>query len=162
MSKHRPPTRLIKSSTFSDRAVPGIIHQMLPITRKFLIASAVYFLLGLAAQAAITVDVWLGVNPLAYSAATATRQILLVGWLTQAVLALIYDRWLTAVPQKSGQLVFVLLNVGLPLVVIGQPGVVIFGGPWIGAAAALGALLQLAAGIIFARALWNLLREKSQ
>jgi len=135
---------------------------MLPITKKFLIASAVYLLLGLTAQAAITVDVWLGFNPLAYSAATATRQILLVGWLTQAVLALIYDRWLAAVPQNSGQLLFVLLNVGLPLVVIGQPGVAIFGGPWIGAAAALGGVLQLAAGIIFARALWSLLREESQ
>ena len=136
---------------------------MTPIARRFLVASFVYLVLGLVAQTVAALDVWLGFNPLAYTTVMATQQILLIGWLTQAVLALIYDRWLVS-PQAtdasaSGQVVFVLFNIGLPLVIIGRPGLSIFGGPWLGAGAVLGAALQLLAILLFLRQAWLAFRS---
>lgn len=131
--------------------------------KKFVAASIIYLLLGLTAQAAAVFDIWLGFNPLAYTTVTAVTQLLLLGWLTQMALALVYERWLTSpVDDRAGRLVFALFNLGLPLVVIGRPGVSIFTGPWIGAAAALGALLQLAAAVVLGRQIWSLLKKGSK
>ena len=131
---------------------------MLPIAQKFFVASLIYFALGLLAQAITIFDVWLGFNPLAYTAITTTGQIFLVGWLSQVALALVYDRWLPAT--KVGTVVFVLFNVGLPLALVGQPGVAVWGEDWIGLVAGLGALLQLTAGVTFIWDVWNGLRAK--
>jgi len=60
----------------------------------------------------------------------------------------------------SPKLVFLLFNLGLPLVIIGQPGVALFGGNWVGAAAAAGGLLQLSAGLLFARQAWFALKNQ--
>lgn len=148
---------------------------MSPIAKKFFIASLIYLILGLIAQAVAVFDVWLGFNPLAYTAVTATEQILLVGWLTQVALALIYDRWLLPVPEpattaqnspfeaqdtKTGMIVLVLFNLGLPLVIAGQPGLAMLGGSWVGAVAALGGLLQLFGGLVFVYDVWKLARRK--
>jgi hypothetical protein len=151
---------------------------MISIARKFLVASLIYLILGLFSQAVAIFDVWLGFNPLAYTAVSTTEQILLVGWLTQLGLALIYDRWLsrlnldvksssegqeaTASTRRSdrGMVVFVLFNLGLLLAIIGQPGLAIFGGQGLGAVAALGGLLQLFAGIVFVLDVWHTLRRK--
>ena len=145
---------------------------MASIAKRFFIASLIYFILGLMAQAIAVFDLWLGFNPLAYTTVTATEQLLLVGWLSQLALALIYDRWLapatlgpspaTASGSKSGLVVFVLFNLGLPLVIIGQPGLALFGGPWVGALAAVGGLMQLFAGMILLGEVWQLFTEKSQ
>ena len=51
--------------------------------------------------------------------------------------------------------VFVLFNIGLPLVIIGQPGLMMLGGNWLGAVAAFGALLQLFAGLVFVYDAWQ-------
>ena len=139
---------------------------MSPIAQRFLIASLVYLMLGLLAQTVTVFDLWLGFNPLAYTAVSATMQLLLLGWLTQLGLALVYDRWLRPVreqiisggsPWRPGlpMTVFVLFNIGLPLVIIGQPGLIMLGGNWLGAAAAFGALLQLFAGLAFVYDAWQ-------
>ncbi len=60
---------------------------MSPIAKNFFVASLIYLLLGLVAQAVAVFDIWLGFNPLAYTTVTAIRQILLLGWLTQLALA---------------------------------------------------------------------------
>ncbi len=175
---------------------------MTPFARKFFIAALVYLLLGLLAQLVTLFDLWLGFNPLAYTASAATQQILLLGWLTQLGLALIYERLETLCPCGIGdyeaatqakestqnrksikgtqseivnrkskivnrkskienpKLVFLLFNLGLPLVIIGQPGVALFGGNWPGAAAAAGGLLQLSAGLLFARQAWFALKNQ--
>jgi hypothetical protein len=151
--------------------------EMTSTVKSFLVASFIYLLLGLVGQAVTVLDAWFGFNPLAYTATTAILQILLVGWLTQAALALIYDRWLvppeavemsaTSEPGAAshrtvvaqGQLVFILFNLGLPLVIIGRPGLTIFGGPWLAGGAVLGALLQLLAVGIFLRQAWQVLRR---
>ena len=145
---------------------------MASIAKKFFVASLIYFILGLIAQAVIVFDLWLGFNPLAYTTATATQQILLVGWLSQLGLALIYDRWL--VPAQSRSLltvdsnlrprlaVFALFNIGLPLIIIGQPGLALFGGPWLGALAAIGGLMQLFAGMLLLVEVWQFFGNNSQ
>ncbi len=164
------------------------------ISRKFFIASLIYLLLGLLAQAIAAVDAWLGFNPLPYTALTATQQLFLLGWLTQLAMALVYERWeigdgsprneakrgqaaaLTdsnspdSAPQILGRpmrflkphrslSVFVLFNAGLILLIIGQPGVALFGGAWLGVAAVLGGLLQLSAGALFVYQAWPALRN---
>jgi hypothetical protein len=146
------------------------------IAKRFLVASFIYLVLGLVAQTGAVFDVWLGFNPLAYTSVAATQQLLLMGWLTQAALAVIYDRWLvspggTAASSRStsraasrlsdrssDQLAFILFNVGLPLVILGQPGLSMFGGGWFAVLAVLGAVLQLLAGLIFAGRAWSVLR----
>ena len=112
-------------------------------------------------------DGWLGFNPLAYTAVSATMQLLLLGWLTQLALAVLYDRWLEpARPAEDGpaptwpMVGLVLFNLGLPLVIGGQPGLVMLGWHWLGAAAALGAILQLLAGLIFVYDGWQRLSQK--
>jgi hypothetical protein len=135
---------------------------MSAIVKKFLGAALLYFILGLLVQTVTVFDIWLGFNPLTYTTATAAGQILLVGWLTQLALALVYDRWLSSGEQgdRAGLVIFVLFNLGLPLVIIGQPGLVILGDNWMGAIAAFGALLQLVAGAIFLQQMWRFLRKK--
>lgn len=117
------------------------------MAKCFFISALIYFVLGLLAQVIAVLDVSLGFNPLAYTAITATEQIFFVGWLSQIALAVIYDRWLSFA--KYGKAVFVLFNIGLPLTLVGQPGIAVWGGNWVGFMAGVGALLQLAAGIIF-------------
>jgi ribulose kinase len=97
---------------------------------------------------------------------SATMQLLLLGWLTQLGLALVYNCWLMPVREqiisggstrRSGlpMIVFVLFNIGLPLVIVAQPGLIMLGGNWLGAVAAFGALLQLFAGLAFVYDAWQ-------
>jgi hypothetical protein len=130
---------------------------MSPIVKKFLTAALIYLALGLLVQAVSVFDGWLGFNPLAYTAIAATQQLFLLGWLTQLGLALVYDRWL-APPPESATMVFVLFNIGLLLVLLGQPGLALLGGTWLGAAAAVGGLLQLIAGLLFVGHVWSALK----
>ena len=133
---------------------------MSSIARKFFKASLVYFILGLVVQAVAGFDLWLGFNPLAYTAIVAIEKILFLGWLTQLGLALVYDRWLRssfpleAPPSKTELALFTLFNLGLPLVIVGQPGLAMLAGAWVGPLAALGSLLLLLAGLIFLREAW--------
>ena len=134
---------------------------MTSIARRFFIASLVYLILGLLAQTVVVFDAWLGFNPLAFTAANATVQILLIGWLTQLGLALIYDRWLLTQNSASTRstAILVLFNLGLLLVVAGQPGLAMWGGSWIGGLASLGAVLQLTAGLLFLWEVWVFFRQ---
>lgn len=141
---------------------------MSPTARRFLIASLMYLVLGLLAQLVTIFDVWLGFNPLAYTAIGATSQIFILGWLTQVSLALVYDRWLESqetppvsiLPFSSPNLIFILFNLGFPLVLLGQPGMVLLGGAWVGMLAVLGGTLQLLAGLVFASQIWRRLKGK--
>ncbi len=143
---------------------------MMPIVKKFLTASLFYLGVGLLAQAVTVFDAWLGFNPLAYTAGVAAGQILLLGWLTQLGLALAYDRWIlqpqqvqsptaTNHPSKSAAMVFGLFNLGLPLMVLGQPGLALVGGAWLGVIAAAGGVLLFLAGLIFIREAWLAMKK---
>jgi hypothetical protein len=135
---------------------------MSPIIKKFFTAALIYLVLGLLAQTVSVLDTWLGFNPLAYTATATTQQILLLGWLTQLGLALVYDRWLSlseASNRRLSLIVFVLFNMGLPLVIIGQPGLALVGGAWLGIVAVGGGVMLLAAGLIFIRQAWLTFRN---
>lgn len=138
-----------------------------PPARRFLRAAACYLILGLILQALALFDAWLGFNPFAITTGGVTNQALLVGWLSQLGLALAYDRWLPD-SGRSG-LVFWLLNAGLVLSILGQPGLNVVlsllaarqpqlraaAGALLGISAGLGGVLQLAAGGIFAWEVWR-------
>lgn len=114
----------------------------------FLVTALVYLGLGLALQAVALFDVWLGFNPLAYTSVGSTIQTLLIGWLTQSLMALIHE-WLGK-PLRLMLVVWSCLNVGLPLTIIGQPALALTGNDVVGGLVATGGLLQLAGGILFA------------
>ncbi len=149
----------VDCASFSGSVINGIMDgYMSPIVKKFLTTALIYLVLGLLAQAVSVFDGWLGFNPLAYTAIAATQQLFLLGWLTQLGLALVYDRWLSP-PPGSATMVFVLFNIGLLLVLLGQPGLALLGGTWLGAAAAVGGLLQFIAGLLFAGQAWSALKK---
>ena len=114
----------------------------------FLTTALVYLVLGLALNAAALADVWLGFNPLAYTSVGSTLQALLVGWLSQAVMGLLYDRLVTS--PRWASVTWVCLNLGLGLSILGQPALAWTGAGLIGALVAVGGLLAFAAGVTFA------------
>jgi len=117
------------------------------IARLFLITALVYLGLGLGLHTVAMFDVWLGFNPLAYTSVSSTMQVLLIGWLSQGVMALLYDRLV-----KSPRLVamtWACLNVGLVLTIIGQPALALTGSNVVGGLVAMGGLLQAAGGVTF-------------
>ena len=117
------------------------------IARLFLITALVYLGLGLGLHAMAMFDVWLGFNPLAYTSVSSTMQVLLIGWLSQSVMALLYDRLV-----KSPRLVtmtWACLNVGLVLTIVGQPALALTGSNVVGGLVAMGGLLQTAGGVTF-------------
>jgi len=116
--------------------------------RLFLATALVYLGLGVILHAVAMFDVWLGFNPLAYTSVGSTVQTLLIGWLSQSLMGLLYDRLV-----KSPRLVAVVwacLNVGLVLTIGGQPALALTGSDLIGGLVAMGGLLQAAAGVTFA------------
>lgn len=123
----------------------------------FLVTALVYLGLGLILNAIAMFDVWLGFNPLAYTSVGATMQALLIGWLSQATMALLYDRLV-----KSPRLVtmaWACLNVGLVLTIVGQPGLALAGRDLVGALVAMGGLMQAAGGLLFVVEVARALRE---
>ena len=116
--------------------------------RLFLFTALVYLGLGLVLYVVAMLDVWLGFNPLAYTSLSATMQALLVGWLSQSVMALLYDRLVR--PAHLVAVVWACLNVGLALTIVGQPALVWTGSNLIGGLVAMGGLMQAAGGIMFA------------
>ncbi len=113
----------------------------------FLMTALVYLGLGLVLHAVAMFDVWLGFNPLAYTSVGSTMQVLLVGWLSQSVMALLYDRLV-----KSPRLVamtWACLNGGLALTIVGQPALALTGSNVVGGLVAMGGLLQAAGGVMF-------------
>jgi hypothetical protein len=126
--------------------------------RWFLAIALVYLVLGLALNAAALADVWLGFNPLAYTSVGSTLQALLVGWLSQAVMGLLYDRLVTS--PRWAPVTWVCLNLGLGLSILGQPVLAWTGAGLVGGLVAVGGLLEFAAGITFAAEVWRALKNR--
>ena len=126
--------------------------------RWFLTTALVYVGLWLALNAAALADVWLGFNPLAYTSVGSTLQALLVGWLSQAVMGLLYDRLVTS--PRLASATWVCLNLGLGLTILGQPALAWTGAGLLGGLVAVGGLLEFAAGLIFAVEVWQALKSR--
>ncbi len=124
----------------------------------FLTTALVYLVLGLALNAAALADVWLGFNPLAYTSVGSTLQALLVGWLSQAAMGLLYDRLVTS--PRWASLTWACLNLGLALSILGQPVLAWTGAGLVGGLVAVGGLLEFAAGVTFAAEVWRALKTK--
>jgi len=118
------------------------------VSRLFLVSAAAYLLLGLALQAGQLTDLWLGLNPLAYTATSVIAQVLLIGWLSQAAMGLLYGS--VIVLQRAGMAAWGCLNLGLIATVAGQPLLALTGSGLAGGVLAIGGLLQLAGGALFA------------
>jgi hypothetical protein len=114
----------------------------------FVATALVHLGLGLVLHAVSMFDVWLGFNPLAYTPIGATTQALLIGWLSQSVMGLLYDRLVDS--PRLAAITWASLNVGLALTIVGQPVLALIGGNLIGGLVAMGGLLQVAAGVTFA------------
>ena len=116
-------------------------------TQLLLITALVYLGLGLLFHAVAMFDVWLGFNPLTYTSMSSTMQMLLIGWLTQSVMAFLYN-WLVRSPRLV-TMVWACLNVWLVLTVVGQPVLALTGNDLLGGLVAMGGLMQLAGGVAF-------------
>ena len=116
--------------------------------RRFLVTALVYLGLGLVLQAIGMFDVWLGFNPLAYTSVGSTMQSLLIGWLTQSMIALMYDRLVKS--PNLAVLTWACLNGGLLLTIFGQPVLALTGSDLAGGLVAMGGLMQAAGGATFA------------
>jgi hypothetical protein len=114
----------------------------------FLITALIYLVLSLALHVVVMFDVWLGFNPLAYTSVGSTLQTTLIGWLTQSVMAIVYDRLLRS--PRLATIAWACLNVGLVLTIIGQPVLALTGHDLVGGLVAMGGLMQAAGGIAFA------------
>ncbi len=113
----------------------------------FLVTALIYLGLGLALHAIAMFDVWLGFNPLAYTSVGSTIQMLLVGWLTQSAMGLLYDRLVRS--PRLVAIVWACLNVGLVLTSVGQPALALTGNDLIGGLVAMGGLMQATGGVTF-------------
>jgi hypothetical protein len=85
-------------------------------------------------------------------------QALLIGWLSQSAMALLYDRLV-----KSPRLVtmaWACLNGGLVLTIVGQPVLALTGHDLVGGLVAMGGLMQAAGGLTFAVEVARALRER--
>jgi hypothetical protein len=116
--------------------------------RRFLITALVYLGLGLVLQAIGMFDVWLGFNPLSYTSVGSTLQSLLIGWLSQSVIALLYERLIKS--PNLATVTWACLNGGLLLTIFGQPVLALTGSDLAGGLVALGGLMQAAGGAAFA------------
>jgi hypothetical protein len=126
--------------------------------KLFLVTALIYLGLGLVLYAIAMFDVWLGFNPLAYTSVGSTMQMLLVGWLTQSAMGLLYDRLV-----KSPRLVAIVwacLNVGLVLTIVGQPALALTGNDLVGGLVAMGGLMQATGGVTFAIEIVRALRVR--
>lgn len=121
-------------------------------SRLFIRASLVYMVIGFALLAGAMLDLWLGFNPLAYTAMGGTMLSLVVGWLGQCAMGVLYG--LRAEPPRRHLLTFVLVNVGLPVVILGQPVLAIRGGTAAGVVVAVGGLALLVGALNFASEIW--------
>lgn len=123
----------------------------------FLVTALAYLGLGLILHAIAMFDIWLGFNPLAYTSVGATMQALLIGWLTQSAMALLYQ--LLVKSPRMVTMVWACLNVGLVLTIVGQPVLALTGNDLVGGLVAMGGLMQVAGGMTFAIELVQALRK---
>ncbi len=125
--------------------------------RLFIITALVYLGLGFVLHAVAMADAWLGFNPLAYTSVGSTMQTLLIGWLSQSVMGLLYDQ-LVKSPRRVA-VTWACLNGGLALTILGQPALALTGNDFIGGLVALGGLLEAGGGITFAVEVLRAIRE---
>ena len=103
-------------------------------------------LLGLVLLAAQLTDMWLGFNPLIFTSTSVIAQVLLVGWLSQAVIGLLYGGMVAS--PRAATAAWGCFNLGLVAAIVGQPLLALTGSDLAGGLLAAGGVLQLAGGVL--------------
>lgn len=129
------------------------------VSCRFLVAALVYLLLGLMVQTVHMADLTLGLSPLNHTTTSLVLQLLLVGWLTQAVVGMLYGGVIKS--PRASTAVWWCLNLGLVAAIVGQPLLVLTGNRVGGALLLGGGLLQMAGGAAFAADVAATLRSAS-
>src|SRR5690606_4328602 len=92
--------------------------------------------------------------------------LLMVGWVTQLIFGVVFWMFPKYSPQRPrgserlGWAAYWLLNAGLLLRVVAEPGQALAPNPVLGSGLALSAVLQWAAGMAFVANTWNRVKER--
>jgi cbb3-type cytochrome oxidase subunit 1 len=131
------------------------------LTRWFLKSSLLFSILSvllgvlLAARVPFRLAVWLSAfNPVFF-------HLFMVGWVAQLIFGVVF--WMFPKHSKEtprgsealGWVTFWLLNIGLVLRLVGEPGLVLYASPVWGWLVAASAVLQFAAGLAFVANTWG-------
>jgi hypothetical protein len=130
------------------------------LTRYFIKAALLYLVLALA------MSLWMAANPAVTFLRATFFHMLVVGWITQLIFGVAYwmfPKYTRQLPRGNAGLawmVFICLNLGLMLRLVGEPLVVIQPELNLGWLLAVSAVLQLAAGWGYIALIWTRVKER--
>ncbi|MCK6578126.1 MAG: cbb3-type cytochrome c oxidase subunit I [Anaerolineae bacterium] len=139
---------------------------MPPLARYHIKTGLVYFAAALLLGVLLAAQPVFALPPQIAALRPVFLHLLIVGWVTQLIMGVVY--WMFPKESKErprgsprlGWAVFLLLNGGLALRVIGEPLLIFQPGPAAGAALAVSAVLQTAAGWGFIANTWARIKER--
>lgn len=139
---------------------------MPPITRVFIKAALIYFVIALVTGFVLVAAPWLPLSAWVSALNPVYFHLFMVGWVTQLIAGVAYwmfPKFSREQPRGSDTLAwstFILLNVGLVLRIIAEPANTFSpGGLW-GMLLATSALLQWLGGVAFVANTWPRVKEK--
>lgn len=136
------------------------------LSRWFIKAGLVYFVLGLSLAALVVAQPVLTLPPQLAAFRPVYLHLLMVGWITQLIMGVAYwmfPKYSKVNPRGSerlGWLVFIALNLGLILRALGEP-LTILQPEWsVGWLLVVSAVCQLVAGWVFIANTWGRVKER--
>jgi|SRR5690606_16210173 len=136
------------------------------LSRWFVKAGLVYFVLGLLMAALVVAQPVLNLPPLLGTFRPVYLHLLMVGWITQLIMGVAYwmfPKYSKEKPRGSerlGWFVFIALNLGLILRIVGEPLTTLQPEWGVGWMLVVSAVLQLAAGWAFIANTWGRVKER--
>lgn len=136
------------------------------LTRYFIKAALIYFVLGLLIGVLLVAGSVIRVPPQVAALFPVYLHVLVVGWITQLIAGVAYwmfPKYSKESPRGNERLswgVFILINVGLVLRIIAEPLVSTQPGSSIGWLLVVSALCQLLAGWGFVFNIWTRVKER--
>lgn len=136
------------------------------LSRWFVKAGLVYFVLGLLMAALVVAQPVLNLPSLLGTFRPVYLHLLMVGWITQLIMGVAYwmfPKYSKEKPRGSerlGWFVFIALNLGLILRIVGEPLTTLQPEWGVGWMLVVSAVLQLAAGWAFIANTWGRVKER--
>lgn len=136
------------------------------LSRWFIKAGLIYFVVGLLMGTVMLAQPALGLSPRWQLLRPVYLHFLFIGWVTQIIMGVSY--WMFPKlskekprgSEKLGWVVFVLLNVGLVLRAIGEPAILLNPHPGFGWMLAIASMFLLLAGWGFIANTWGRVKER--
>lgn len=161
---NRLPVRSLRDLFGLAHISKDVQRSMPTLTRVFIKTGLLYFVVALAAWLVVAAQPVLGLPAGVAVLRPVALHLLMVGWVTQLIIGVVF--WMFPKESKErprgsetlGWVVYVLLNSGLVLRVIGEPLVATM--PGAGWMLALSAVLQLAASWVFIANTWARVKER--